>query len=288
MVDINTTFHIQDLKTGLFYNKYAFHGHDCNPPCSIEYAAKGFGKPFKTIGKVKTHILYLIGIMEPPESIKKLELDILHIARRCRLQNIKPENDLEYQQAQRTLENWYFLHPTYKTVPDFMGNPYPIDEIPESWHLVKLLDKKNKKLQNVNFNLRDYAVRAQKLRRLTDNYGSAVRDIYNKLEKSEKIEEYPWVVAIMLNPSMVQQQQIITWENITIDLDSINLVLNRMDLEKNSMIKSSKKESIAMAFKNLNHAIYFKLNYNGPDQIGILNTTDLTELVNIDEHGHVI
>lgn len=263
------TFHIRDAETGMFYERYLFHGHWAKPPCSLSYADKGFGKSFKELGKVKIHLLYLIGNMDPPKHIREMTEQTWGLGR----------EDPRRQQLQDEIDAWHALHPGYNDVPEVMSNTYPLDTIPSSWEVVEVTDKKKKEWTKVDLNPSAYVEEAQKLRRLTDTYGSAVRDIYKKIEKSKKQDEMPWVAAVMLDPAVLIQNSSNWWDWASVDPTPVDEALKRMGTKRSNMVRSTKKESVAIAFRTQEEAFFFKMCYDGVDQVGILDMAHLAEVV---------
>ena len=274
---MTNTLHIRDKSTGLFYVKQEFHGHDARKPCTLAYSAKGFGKVFKDLGKLKVHLLHLIGNMDPPKMIDDLRTQMY--ARMSVLGRTDWDADPEYRRLRDEIDCWHELHPGYSNVPEWMTNPYPVDEIPEDWEVVEVTDKKQRKWTVVDFNPAGYAEEAKRLRRLTDNYGSAIRDVYKKLEKSGKMQELPWVAAVMLDISTLQQKNPNWWEGATVDAAPVDEVIKQMNVKRNNMVRTTKKESIAIAFRTQEEAFWFKMCYTGLDRVNILDMVHLTEVV---------
>lgn len=271
------TLHIRDKNTGLFYDRYQFHGHNMVPACTLAYATKGFGKAFKDIGKVKVHILHLIGNMDPPKMIRDLEEQLRDRTRVVGWCN--KDTDPEYQRIDNELNCWYELHPGYQNVPEWMTNDYPVDEIPSSWEVVEVTDKRQREWTTVDFDPRAYAEEVTRLRLLTDTYGSAVRDVYKKLDKSGKLHDLPWVAAVMLDISTLDQKSYNWWEGATVDQSPVDEAVKRMGTKRRDMVRSSKKESVAIAFRDQADAFMFKMCYDGIDRVGVLDMVHLTEMV---------
>lgn len=274
-----STFHILDTSTGLFYDKYEFHGHKAQPACSPSYSPKGLGKAFKDLAKVKIHLLYLIGNMDPPRFINDLQKKMWE---RIRLMGRNWDTDPEYQCLRDEIDCWHELHPGYRNVPEFMTNPYPLESIPNTWEVVEVTDKKARQWTLVDFNPATYAEEAKKLRRLTDTYGSAVRDVYKKLEKSGKMAEMPYMAAVMLDINTLDKKVHNWWEGASVDPVPVDDAIKQMGTKRSDMTRSTKKESIAVAFRTQEEAFMFRMCYSGIDRVGVLDLKHLVEIVEDD------
>lgn len=264
-------FVIRNKTSGKHYHAYTYsydrHTRSYTTP-AIEYADKGWGKQFKDLGKLKTHILYLIGIMMPPA-------DILKKTRESYQLHYKSE---EYTRIHNELKAWHDSHPGYQSVPEFMQNDYPLDKIPDDWEVIEVIDKKTKNIAAVDFNPVEYAMISNKLRVLTDTYGSSVRDLYKKLDKDGKISDFRYVAVVGIDPSKdftVNNW----WDMVKADQAPVNDALKSMGLKRGESVKSSKADGIAVAFKSQEHAVWFSLTYSGADKVSLIDMTLLETLV---------
>jgi len=276
---MTNTIHIRHRGTGEFYQGldhgygpgYSSRTAKSNP----EYATKGWGKAFKDIGKVKTHLLYLVGIMRPPQEYWDLEEkrhDI--ISRGGRGAFSSPE----YQRINDEIEAWHEIHPGYRNIPEWLDNPHPLDSIPQDWEVVEVTDKRNKIWTVLDLNPAAYADEALRLRRLTDAHGSAVRDVYKKLEKAGKMDQLPWVVAVTLDLATIDQKSHNWWEGAKVDPLAVDEMIQRMGTKRGDMVRTTKKESIAIAFRSDSDAFWFKLGYDGIDRVTVLDIKNLVEV----------
>lgn len=227
-----STFHIRDTKTGKFYSKFRsdwnYDNQVSNP--YFEYASGGFGKGFKELGKVKTHLLYLIGIMLPP--------------------------------------------------PDWLYNPCPIDSVPDTWEIVEIIDKSKKEMTVLDLNPSKYVDECQRLRVLTDTYGSAVKEVYKKLEKTNKLNELKYVAAISINIDNIKDQSgWIDYDNMKLDIGAVDEAIKAMGIKRSEMVRASKGISIAIAFKDQETAVWFSFTYGGSDIVKCLDMEKLEEIV---------
>jgi len=267
---MGTTYHIRSKKTGKFYKEYAY-GYGRTP--GIVYADRGFGKTFKDTGKVKLHLLYLVGIMEPGPELEQLRENRRRAANGLNWN--QRDSDPAYQRAVREEELWEIMHPGYGNVPEWMSNPQPITSIPDDWEIVTAVDKKI--LTVLDFNPTEYAAEALKLKVLTDRHGSAVKDVYKKLDKGSKRREFRYVVAVQINPDTVDWD---AWSSdISVDPVPVDETIAAMGLKRNAMVRTTKKDSIAVAFGDHETAVWFQLTYMGKDRVVTIDMEKLEEIV---------
>ena len=272
---MTTTYHIRNRTTGKFYKEYAydFDQSTRSSSYSLKFAEKGWGKVFKDLGKVKLHLLYLVGIMEPGP-----ELDRLREKRRKAGQNLTWEQmqvDQTYQRAAHEEELWEIMHPGYANVPEWMSNPRPISGIPEDWEVVEVVDKKT--VTVVGLNPTGYAAEALKLKVLTDSHGSAVKDVYKKLDKNGKRSEFRYVAAVQINPDTIDWNQ---WtQDIKVDPAPVDETIESMGLKRSAMVRTTKQDSIAIAVKDQETAVWFQFTYAGKDRVVAIDMETLEEVV---------
>jgi hypothetical protein len=274
-----TTFHIRNKITGKYYAEYDT-GWDENYQSrkrELKYTDKGWGKSFKEVAKIKMHLLYLTGIFMPPQEIQQKKRQCSQLRQPVRWidnQRVDVQQSAEFLALEREIDIWETMHPGYDNVPDWLDNPDPLDMIPAEWEIVEVVDKKNKVHHMVDFDPHAYACRAQQLRKLTDNHGSAVRDVYKKLEKSFKLNQFAYVVAVQINPANVQD-----WWQPMVNAEDVNTTLASIKLSRSDTMRTTKRDSIAIAFKSKENAAWFIMNYFGKDKIALLDMVNLRELV---------
>lgn len=261
---MTSTFHIRDKTTGLYYNKFISD----ELMSEMIFSKKGYGKSFKDIGKLKVHLLGIIGIFVPPKEIRDKENNFWR----------SMNNSLEIESIRSEIDEWHTLHPGYRNIPDYMYNRYPLDEIPTTLEIVEIKDKATKDMVVLDFDLCKYTNESKRLRLLTDNHGSAVRDIYKKLEKTNKIKDFRYVCAVRINLNSAEKS---SWHDYGLEVDShtIDEAITQMGLKRNEMIRSSKGTSVAIAFKDHETAVWFSLTYGGIDTVGLLDIEKLEEIV---------
>lgn len=267
---MGTTYHIRSKTTGKFYKEYAYN-YGRIP--GIVYADRGLGKTFKDAGKVKLHLLYLVGIMEPGPELEQIRENLRRASNGLNWN--QRDSDPAYQRALREVELWEIMHPGYGNVPEWMSNPRPISAIPDDWEIVEAVDKKI--LTVLDFNPAEYAAEALKLKVLTDRHGSAVKDVYKKLDKGGKRAEFRYVVAVQINPDTVDWN---AWSSdISVDPIPVDETIAAMGLKRNAMVRTTKKDSIAVAFGDQETAVWFQLTYMGKDRVVAIDVEKLEEIV---------
>lgn len=120
-------------------------------------------------------------------------------------------------------------------------------DIPSTW-VLREYDKISKALI-AEHDLQTYLKQAWKLRDLTVNYGSAVRNFYKSLEKSGKLDAYQ-AVLIFKKPDKYD------WKITDVDLESIKEHQTSFT-EKTKLIAGNR--TIALAVQDVNQALLIKL-----------------------------
>lgn len=267
---MTASYHIRHKTSGEYYKEFdlGYGAQFETTPSKLIHTSKGYGKSFKDLAKLKMHLLYLVGIFMPPEHILKKELQLAK-------QWPSRTPPQEYVRLQREVDNWHLMHPGYSNLPEWLYNAKPLTEVPQEWQVVEVLDKKAKIMNVVDWDPHAYVRDSLRLRVLTDNHGSAVRDVYKKLDKTNKLLEFAFVVAIQINPDTVDPQ---TWDP-QVDVAEVNRTISGMGLKQNQMVRTSKKDSIAIAFKSQDLAAWFAMSYFGKDRVAVIDLLNLTQLV---------
>jgi len=277
---MTSTFHIRDKNTGAFYKEidYGYGPNYATTPVTLVHTNKGFGKAFKDMAKLKMHLLYLVGIFMPPDHIfdKKSQLRKLYKMPEWRgSKRVDPEQTPEYLDLKREVDIWEIMHPGYDNVPEWLTNNKPISQVPQEWEVVEVLDKKNKIMNKVDFDPHAYVDESVRLRKLTDAHGSAVRDVYKKLDKAGKLKDFAYVVAVQINPKNVDD-----WTDTpTVSVKPVDEAVAGMKLKRSELVRTSKSDSIALAFRGQETATWFIMNYFGEDHVVLLDISNLTQLV---------
>lgn len=266
-----STFHIRDKITKKYYSEFNInYNYFNNRPVNstMEFAVKGYGKAFKDLGKLKSHLLFIVGITMAPKEILEKESSLHKVA----------SNSIRYKTIRNELDTWHALHPGYSNLPDWLHNSSPIESISDTLEIVEVVDKKTKLIIVVDLDPFVYTEHAKRLRLITDTYGAAVKDVYKKLEKANKLNILKYVAAISVSLDAVDLSA--SWNgDIKISPDIVNATLKQMEIKRTDMVKSTKDFSMAVAFKDHETAVWFSLTYTGPDSITLLDIEKLEEIV---------
>lgn len=262
---MTSTFHIRDKLSGQYYSKFV----QAHPTSELVFSTRGYGKAFKDLGKLKTHLLFVIGISVPPKEIQEKEGKLWTMN----------TNSAKRAELNDEVERWHALHPGYRSIPDWLYNRSPLEKIPDTLEIVNIKNKDTKDIEVIDFDPYAYTEESKRLRLLTDSHGSAVRDVYKKLEKTSKIKDFKYVIAIRVNLDNHHDQSIWRYNELVVDTKKITETLEQMQLERNEMIRSSNGPSVAIAFKDQETAVWFSLSYNGNDTISLLDIEKLEEIV---------
>lgn len=303
-----STFHIRDRDSGLYYvGQYPYRAsfyYESRTAVNgqyrpwnwkagqyietvvgdtvFQYAKRGYGKPFKDLGKLKSRISYLLGIQMPPKWLRDKE-DAQHteFTRLVAERNLR-WNDPEYEKLRNELnaetDLWHQMHPGYESIPEWMNNPDPCSVIPETWEAVEVRDKQTKDLCVLDINLHQYGNDLQRLRVLTDTFGSAVKDVYKKLEKKAQIAEFKNVVTIITNEDLRDLDPYWDKDKFKPDTTRIDEVIEQMGLKRKDYVRSSKEFSTAIAFKSEANAVMFRLAYTGNYKVSLIDLEKLVEV----------
>ena len=83
----------------------------------------------------------------------------------------------------------------------------------------------------------------------------------------------------MLDPATLDQKVTNWWEGASVDTATVDEAVKRMGTKRSDMVRSSKKESVAIAFRTQEEAFFFKMCYDGIDRVGMLDIKHLIEIV---------
>jgi len=156
-------------------------------------------------------------------------------------------------------------------IPEWMNDGkgiITVDQIPDTWELVEMDKLSKKELQTIE--IYSKINRIWQLRPLTMNYGSAVRNLYNELEKNNIIEQYTGILTFSLDKLVVCDE--LTKEQTKV-ID---------DFVKESGVKYKRvkdKTSIAFAFENKRDAVQLKLSYDGNLKFAAIDLQEMKEII---------
>lgn len=267
-----TTYHIRDRETGQFYGGTDFIPSATDPKVVPKYAKKGLGKVFLDLGKIKVHINYLIGLAMPPKWFEQKQ------AQRWKMRY----GSAEYAALSAELEAWELLHPGYSNVPEFLENRYRWETIPESWEVVAVHNKEKGEQEVVDFSPSEYAALNQRLRRLTDTFGPAVKDVFKKIETKGKLEEFRWVAVVAPDLSMLRDSKTQWWQSIDAfrpDATQIDGIIKQMGTKRADHVRATKEFCVAVAFRTMPEAVMFRLGYAGELKARILDMAKMEQVV---------
>lgn len=273
---MTTTYHLREKTTGLYYHSSNYKKSYYRPQNVISLksgnddilhvAEKGWGKSFKDIGKIKVHINYSLGIMMPPDDI------IEKTDRMYCLSKGKERDDLE-----KEIDAWHAIHPGYQNIPEFLQNYNPLKFFPRELECVEVVDKKKKIINIIDFDPYQYGEDAKKLRVLTDKYGSAVKQVYKKAEQ-KGLSEFSNVITIF--PKFLDNNNYWDfYDSMKPDTPQIDSILKEIGVKRSDIIRTTADFSTAIAFKDINCAMHFRLAYreNNKYTIGFLDIENLIE-----------
>lgn len=277
---MTSTFHIRDKNSGAYYKEidYGYGPNYATTPVTLVHTNKGFGKAFKDLAKLKMHLLYMVGIFMPPDDIFDKKSRMIKLYKYPEWHGtirVDPDQTQEYLDLKREVDIWEIMHPGYDNVPEWLTNNKPVSQVPQEWEVVEVMDKRNKIINAVNFDPHAYVDESVRLRKLTDNHGSAVRDVYKKLDKAGKLKDFAYVVAVQINPNNVDD-----WTHTpTVNVQHVDEAVSGMALKRSELVRTSKSDSIALAFRDQDTATWFIMNYFGEDRVALLDINNLTQLV---------
>jgi len=260
------SFHWQDEATGLFYKGTEIVGKAWQDRRAVlQYAARGRGKRFSDVGKAKLHVLWLIGHFEPPEGYQKLRRACLDAELGSQERNI----------LQDKVARWELMHPGYFTIPDWLHNSFPIEDIPSTWKLVEY-DSEEKIYTTHDFNVTEYLTRERQLRHLVDRFGVSVKEVFKKIEKKNALSGFTHMVVIGPDFDNDELLELLAPEN---DKKKIDEGLKNLGIKRTDIVKTTVGPTTAIAFKNLSTLVGFRLGYTGKYPAKVLDLNTLTELV---------
>lgn len=173
----------------------------------------------------------------------------------------------------------------------------PLPSIPENWVLVAY-DRTTKTEEVLDINCTEFIDHAFELQKLTTNYGSAVRDMYSKLEKKGELEKYKHF--LIFTPGDLKQKSLTEYlnpENPLIDDCSEEMayygdqdlpgryqikkeeVKTVKELVHKDMKKSFKYDSICVAIEDKIEATELTFTYYGNLSSTLIDMSTLTEIV---------
>lgn len=158
--------------------------------------------------------------------------------------------------------------------PDWMGDGEKVCDLPPTFEAV-VYDKLAKtEIETVD--IQAWHARTWKLRALTIKYGSAVRKVYNELDKKGTLDEFPYVVAISVP---VEDDRYYPRELTDAERAEFEDLIGSASLKRSDVRRARDDHSIALALRDANTAFLIKLLYRGTLPIVVLNMQTLQEEV---------
>lgn len=171
----------------------------------------------------------------------------------------------------------------------------PITSIPKAWVIVEY-DRVTKTEKVLDFDCTAYIKHAFELQKLTTKYGSATRDLYNKLEKKDELQKFKYFLIFTpgdinvkplteyldsTNPLVEEvEQQYYGDQNLPgsykIKADEVKTVKN---LCTKDMKKSFKADSICIAIEDKIEATELTFTYYGELSSVLIDMSTLTQIV---------
>ncbi|WNA15807.1 hypothetical protein XaC1_164 [Xanthomonas phage XaC1] len=173
----------------------------------------------------------------------------------------------------------------------------PLSSIPKTWVLVAY-DRTSKTEEVLDVNCTEFIKHAFELQKLTTNYGSAVRDLYSKLEKKGELEKYKHF--LIFTPGDLKQKALSEYlhtDNPLIEDCSEEMayygdqdlpgryqikkeeVKTVKELVHKDMKKSFKYDSICVAIEDKIEATELTFTYYGNLSSTLIDMSTLTEIV---------
>jgi hypothetical protein len=181
-------------------------------------------KAFKDLGKLKLHLLFLIG---------------------------------------------HFNEMMSGNVPEWLFNQDPMSFLPADWYVVEY-DPLSKIETEVKFTIATYLDRQAKLKALVPLYGSAVKDLYKKLEDKNELNHYEIILII--------RHKIKSINDILKIPTEIKEALKTVFVKRSDCKRITKNDTTVLAFKNPQQAMMFKLAFAGDASMAVLYIKTLVEM----------
>ena len=228
----------------------------------ISYAARGAGKKFNDMGKLKIHLLSMAAYFE--------------------VYQIKAERKKGLDRDSAQAKYIDMLFSGFESLPDWMRNYYAAD-IPEDLIAVQY-DTTSKTITPVDFDCKGYVDRMLRLRNLIFDYGAAVKDVYSKIESKGKLDEYARI--LVFNPKDIDKHldKMYDYESIPAEA-ALTEAIERCRFKRGDYIKSEKNGLAAVALKDARRAVQLKLAYSGARQVTFIDVKELKTIVDDTEEG---
>lgn len=222
----------------------------------ITYAARGTGKKFSDMGKLKIHLLTMASYFE--------------------VYNIKAERKKGVERNSAEDKYIDMLFSGFTSLPDWMRNYYAAD-IPEDLIAVQY-DPTTKAITPVDFDCKAYVDRMLRLRELIFDYGSAVKDVYSKIESKGKLDEYQRILVFNPKDIDVYLDKMYDYESIPAE-PALTEAIERCAFKRGDYIKSEKNGLAAIALKDARRAVQLRLAYSGSRKVTFIDVKQLKTIV---------
>lgn len=161
--------------------------------------------------------------------------------------------------------------------PDWLGDGRKVADMPDTFEAV-CFDKLSKTEIGVVESLKPWHDRVWKLRGLTLSHGSAVRKIYNTLDKAGEIGAFSHVMIVRApqEEGRYYADEITAEDKAAFD-EAVKQIVQIQGLKRGDTRKASDEHSLAIAFRDPNIAFLMKMTYQGRLPVGVIDIVNLTE-----------
>ena len=176
--------------------------------------------------------------------------------------------------------------------PGMLYNGNCLNEVPSTWEIVAY--NKVSKTHTVVQNVKEYLNGVLRLKNLTIKYGSAVRDLYNKLEKKGELDTFKGLMVFNTGVGIIDGGTYSNPNNMVEMTYSSNKhshdggyiykiiddeVKEVKSIVTKDMRKSFQTDSMAVAIKSVKEALVLKLTYTGKLNCTVIDMETLSEEV---------